>query len=133
MENEENMSIKHAVCVLAAIGNGLTLSNENDREDACVLAIKSIDELLQYKAIGTVEYFKLLKGHYRTLNEMCKEYSAIGTIEEFKALKEKQIPKKPLIEYHCGLENRCPTCNCEVSDIEHRKWSCKCGQILDWQ
>lgn len=46
---------------------------------------------------------------------------------------EKQIAKKPLIQYHCGLEKRCPTCNCEVSDIEHRKWSCKCGQVLDWE
>ena len=46
---------------------------------------------------------------------------------------EKQIAKKPLIEYHCGLEKRCPTCNCEVSDIEHRGWACKCGQKLDWE
>ena len=45
----------------------------------------------------------------------------------------KQIPKKPLIEYHCGLKMLCPTCNCEVSDIEHRGWSCKCGQKLDWE
>ena len=46
---------------------------------------------------------------------------------------EKQIPKKPLTEYHCVLQRLCPSCGCEVSDIEYRKWSCNCGQKLDWE
>ena len=54
-ENEANMSIQYAVCVLEAIGNGLTLSNENDREEACAFAIQALEEIQQYRAIGTVE------------------------------------------------------------------------------
>lgn len=50
---------------------------ENDKN-----LLNILEELLAYRAIGTVE-------DYWKLNEMCKEYSAIGTIEEFKALKEK--------------------------------------------
>lgn len=68
-----------------------------------------MEELQQYRELGTVEQLKTmfdgfwklkdlceeyekygLPEDYWKLNEMCKEYSAIGTIEEFKALKEKQ-------------------------------------------
>lgn len=96
-DNESNMSIKYAVCVLEAIGNGLTLSNENDREDACVLAIQALEEIQQYRAIGTVEELEAMKKGTLSAMELLdiwcvledlKKYSAIGTIEEFKALKE---------------------------------------------
>ena len=71
--------------------------------------INDMEELQQYRELGTVEQLKTmfdgfwklkdlceeyekygLPEDYWKLNEMCKEYSAIGTIEEFKALKEKQ-------------------------------------------
>ena len=48
-ENEANMSIKYAVCVLETIGNGLTLRNENDRQDACVLAIQALEKQIPKK------------------------------------------------------------------------------------
>lgn len=92
------------------------------------------DELEQYRAIGlTPELIEAMQGHNIALINDLGEYQQIGTIEEFKALKEKSVAKKPIVEYHCGLEMRCPTCNCNVSDIEDRKWDCSCGQKLDWQ
>ena len=37
------MDNKYAVCVLETIGNGLKLSDENDKESACIVAIKAIN------------------------------------------------------------------------------------------
>ena len=51
---------------------------------------KALEEIQQYRAIGTVEQLKTLQEDYWKLNEISKEYSAIGTVEEFKALKENQ-------------------------------------------
>lgn len=93
--------------------------------EALDMAIKAIEEIQQYRAIGTVEQIETLQDDYWKLNEICKEYSALGTVEEIlkvlnhqleiiaiqhKTLKEyrnlgtveelrvardKQIPKKP--------------------------------------
>lgn len=49
------MDEKYAVCVLEAIGNGLTLSNENDKESACIVAIKAIDTVERIKEIIKIE------------------------------------------------------------------------------
>lgn len=102
-ENEANMSIKHAVCVLEAIGNGLTLSNENDREDACVLAIKAIDELQQIKEI--ISSFPLDCGStvedIREIYRQLRGFLQIGTIDEFNAFKElnKDLSKTDNLRY----------------------------------
>ena len=45
------MDIKDAVCVLETIGSGSTLSNINDKEAACVVAIKALDTLEKIKNI----------------------------------------------------------------------------------
>ena len=65
------------------------------------MAIKAIEEILQYRAIGTVEEvqkLKLLFGNENVeiselITKILKEYPeylSIGTVEEFKALKEKE-------------------------------------------
>lgn len=45
------MNEKYAICVLKTIGNGLTLSNENDKESACIMAINALDTLEKIKEI----------------------------------------------------------------------------------
>ena len=45
------LDIKDAICVLEAIGSGSTLSNINDKEAACVVAIKALDALEKIKNI----------------------------------------------------------------------------------
>lgn len=61
-------------------------------------------------------------------------YRAIGTIEEFKALKEKAEPKKPISIDVWGEYWKCPTCGKYVVD----NWGCKykycreCGTKFDW-
>ena len=61
-------------------------------------------------------------------------YRAIGTVEEFKALKEKAEPKKAISIDGWGEYWKCPTCGKYVVD----NWGCKykycreCGTKFDW-
>jgi hypothetical protein len=45
------IDMKYTVCVLETIGCGLTLSNEADKEAACIVAIKAIDTVEKIKEI----------------------------------------------------------------------------------
>lgn len=68
--------------------------------EAFSIAIQALEEIQQYRAIGTVEELKSMKengaftgvelAQLAAMQMRLKEYSAIGTIEEFKALKEKE-------------------------------------------
>lgn len=70
--------------------------------------------------------------------EEIQQYRSIGTVEEFKALKEKAEPKKPIIKP--WSDARCPSCNCSLSeslgDGYYQHFTslniCDCGQKLDW-
>jgi hypothetical protein len=72
-----------------------------DMEDT---AIKALEEVQQYRAIGTVEeletaskYLRLVKKHGtvgKTIEE-CAEYEEIGTVEEFREAVEKQTAYYP--------------------------------------
>lgn len=99
---------------------------------------KVIEELTEYRAIGTIEKLKSLQEDYWKLNEICKFYSEIGTVEEFKSLKEKSVAKKPLCismakdkDTNVGSIGRCPCCDYIVA--EDMLWCDDCGQKLDWQ
>ena len=67
--------------------------------------------------------------------EEIQQYRAIGTVEEFKALKEKNEPKKPLRipdDDTCIYYGYyCPCCNEPLSNTA-RMERCFCGQALDW-
>lgn len=70
------------------------------------MAIKALEEVQQYRAIGTVEeletaskYLRLVKKHGtvgKTIEE-CAEYEEIGTVEECRAAMKKK-PEKPMAE-----------------------------------
>ncbi len=60
-----------------------------------------------------------------------REFRKLGTLEELRALKEKQIPKKPVLDglYHC------PACKKAMLQgaMESEGAFCKnCGQALSW-
>jgi hypothetical protein len=67
-----------------AVGSGADGKAFEDME----MAIEALEEIQQYRAIGTVEEVKALKDDFWKLNEMCREYSALGTVEELKAIKQ---------------------------------------------
>lgn len=70
--------------------------------------------------------------------EEIQQYRSIGTVEECRAAVEKQSAKKPLSRTHCKDGNhplsqdigRCPSCNGIVA--EDMLWCDDCGQKLDW-
>lgn len=108
--------------------------------------IKALEEVQQYRAIGTPEelitamkYVRLAKAH-RTVGraiEECAKYEEIGTPEECRAAVEKQKPKavveKSMLS-HIGTKiGRCPVC-LELPLRECDNQYCPgCGQKLEWE
>ena len=62
------------------------------KNDVLDTAIQALEEIQEYRAIGTVERLKHLEEYVDTINKLCADYSAIGTVDEFKALKDGSIP-----------------------------------------
>lgn len=99
-----------------------------DCEDIMDICVKALEEIQQYRAIGTVEDIQLIFSLCKDLERIVKKYEAIGTLDEFKVLKEKNEPKK-IVRFEDG--DKCPICNHWVG---FRYDYCDgCGQKLDWQ
>lgn len=75
------------------------------------------------------EYWQeLMEMAIKALEEVQK-YRAIGTPEECRAAVEKQKPKKPVMDGYCCFESyECPTCHHDISN--EQKYCDKCGQKL---
>ena len=104
-ENEaiEELKFSNEKCLEQCEG---ACSSRKNNDCACqdVVIERMLDELLQYREIGTVE--------------QCRE--AV----------EKQKPKKPVLRNDNGkLRKSCPVCGCFFSPLSR---SCpKCGQAID--
>lgn len=127
--------------ILSTLQNGIVCATDDITREDLEMMVKCLEELQQYRAIGTVEDLKTMKengaftgvelAQILAMQMELKKYQSIGTIEEFKALKEKSVAKKPL---HNGANwYRCPN-GCEVHKKTFEKdWYCPdCGQRLDW-
>lgn len=76
------------------------------------------------------------------LIEEIQQYRAIGTVEEFKALKEKATSKKVIVKKSEIIEldicnkkgniHLCPYCNDYIVCTDVKNCS-NCGQKLDWE
>ena len=119
---------------------------------AIEIALKAIEEIQQYRAIGTVEEIKeilqiisdgqddvdesgISTGLLHTLLEYA-EYKKIGTVEECREARERQAAKKPIIS-HIGQVNdrgkaHCPNCRQEIHGIGRIRHCFYCGQAIDW-
>ena len=112
------------------------------RKLACDMAIQALEEIQQYRAIGTVEELAQLKSEYNRVlkfndrqGKIIDEYESIGTIEEFRALKEKTGASKKVVAIsltHEGRVGNCPNCNNFVAENYDKKCP-KCRLKLDWQ
>ena len=123
-----------------------------DDEEELNTAIQALEEIQQYRAIGTVEEIqqklKNMSLVIDTDRDLLNRYIAIGTIEEFKALKEKNEPKKPTEkelpyseEVGLNSEWHCPACGSYVgyftegmNEPEQMEYCNVCGQHIakDW-
>ena len=112
-------------------------------QESIDMAIKALEEVQQYRAIGTVEeletaskYLRLVKKHGTVGKaiEACAEYEGIGTVEECREAMQKQ--RRKLVKNQYGTNyvlkaGYCPVCGCGVT----ARWDyCQCcGQKLNWQ
>lgn len=126
------------------------LENCKKEIQSCEVAIKALEEIQKYRAIGTVEelitamkYVRLAKAH-RTVGraiEECAKYEEIGILEECRAAVEKQTARKGIREkikegYNRGMHHYyCPVCY-EKGDLRNKYnvglYCSDCGQKLDW-
>lgn len=123
-----------------------------ERDLAKKAALAALEEVQQYRAIGTVEeikrmqkYSALAKKHdtIGKVIESCAEYEAIGTVEECREAREKCEAKKVDIGGYSifGWDDdgeplwkedyNCPECGCGVEE----SYVCcpYCGQVLEWR
>ena len=93
-----------------------------------------------YATVGISSSFKKSAEVIEILLNEIQQYRAIGTIDEFKALKEKSEPKKPEVdEFDYGEGFVCGECESFLhyvdDDDEHIRtnYCCHCGTKIDWQ
>lgn len=106
------------------------------------MAIKALEEIQQYREIGTIENLKLWISLFGLdgFDELAA-YKRIGTVEECRAAVERQKPVR--VEYEgsksgdgfCGYRMaKCPKCGewRRDRDKDDNIYCSKCGSKLDW-
>lgn len=147
-ENEAIKRMRYRIDTATDIvGKGVDGKVYEDME----IAIKALEEIQQYRSIGTVDDFERLVylkeryenetydycGEYGT--EECpkakeiQQYQAIGTVDECREVRKKQERKKPNGRYKTRYvwdSAYCPVCGCGIT----ARWNfCQsCGQAIDW-
>lgn len=108
--------------------------------EAKAMSIKALEEVQQYRAIGTPEELKSLKengaftgmelAQLVAMQMSLREYEKIGTVEECRTAVKKQTARKVTTNHSwTHYHFFCPVCNMEVNDM---KYCPNCGQKLDW-
>lgn len=102
----------------------------NISREASKLAIQALEEVQQYRTIGTPEELQDMKSDYFEALSDWRQYRKIGTLEECRTAREKQTPKKP--DFTEDKEFAlCPCCNGK-SLLNKQKYCDNCGRKLDW-
>lgn len=109
--------------------------------EAREMAISALEEIQQYRALGTVEDLKALSSMEIEEWKKLKQYRKLGTVEELRKEREKQVPKKPNFEGD-GYDDKgdmiydtwiCPCCNKNYElDYDEYDYCPSCGQAIDW-
>lgn len=127
------------------------------RAEAIDKATSALEEIQQYRALGTVEQLEWCKDashwkdlymekleRYQALEQRAKNlfgenYDLFSCIEELREAREKQVPKKPEYKILKSLPS-CPNCG-EVNLVQeneygnvrwYNKFCPDCGQAIDW-
>lgn len=119
-----------------AIGVHRSLEKIEPLNPMDAVAVQAMEELLEYRAIGTVEELlcskakNLLKryGSFGNMIDELEEYRTIGTVEEFEILKDKNRAKR------VDKDDCCPVCLTYGKDDNgvEGDYCPNCGQKLDW-
>lgn len=121
-ENEAIEKIKYRMHTVEQV------AGENGMEDL-EMAIKALEEVQQYRTIGTPEELQEMKKDFAEALSDWRQYRKVGTLEECRAAVEKQTAKRPRI---MGNAMICPSCpRCFKSD--NSAYCPSCGQKLKWE
>lgn len=123
-ENETIERIKHRMHTVEQV------AGENGMEDL-EMAIKALEEVQQYRAIGTPEELQEMKKDFAEALSDWRQYRKVGTLEECRAAVEKQTARKVTTNHSwTHYHFFCPVCNMEVNDM---KYCLNCGQKMKWE
>lgn len=113
------------------------------RAEALDVAIQVLEEVQQYRAIGTVEELQDMKSNYFEALSDWRQYRKIGTLEECRAAVAKQTAKKPMFNHN--LSDTLSVFHCECGNtikVSHDigimnnnnapNYCSKCGCRFDW-
>lgn len=141
------------------------LANDTEVDMFCVASLNAyfeesadaiqtlLEEIQQYRAIGTVEELKELKdngafsgielANIATSLAQLQRYQMIGSVDQFKEAVERMKPKKVVMRYGCtyrcppdcggeeydeyGDVPHCPSCDRVLHSLDD---ICKCGQRI---
>lgn len=98
-----------------------------------LIELKGSEEILEFYYADNFK--EALDMAIQALEEV-KQYRALGTVEELKEAREKQMAKKVIVEDD-GDSLLCPSCGLElmgsINDPDHDPYYCfECGQALKW-
>ena len=99
------------------------------REEKANTILVMVEELKQYRAIGTPEELQDMKNNYFEALSDWRQYRKIGTLEECRAAAEKQTAKRPRIIGNAMICPSCPKCFKSASPT----YCPSCGQMIDWE
>lgn len=108
--------------------------NENEAKYILIEIMELDDSMAQYN----LAYMKAMEVAIKALEEV-QQYRAIGTTEELRVLKDKQVAKKVSLRRVRKVDGfdmgKCPTCGEDVSrDCDGTDIFCPdCGQKLNWE
>lgn len=118
--------------------------SQNEVFEAVKMSKEALEEVEQYRALGTVEGFqKALDSSLEYYNQMkeykakLQEYEAIGTVEELKEAREKQVAKKPIMKTVVFCDEAedvcvCSVCESEIGLCKGQPYCENCGSKVDW-
>ena len=117
---------------IEAIKANMPTSGYQMLRESLGMAIKALEEIQQYREIGTVEQVGNQKYNLGIAYKIISDYQNVGTVEECREAVEKQKPKKARF-YSWSLY--CPDCGQLVGNRRF-KWEnnfCRnCGRAIDW-
>lgn len=107
------------------------------------LIIKALEEVQQYRTIGTLEELQDMKSNYFEALSDWRQYRKIGTLEECRAATVNQTAKKPIFNHN--LSDTLSVFHCECGNaikVSHDigimnnnnspNYCSNCGCRLDW-
>lgn len=137
-ENEAIKVLEEKYLTMSMCGNIEKCKRNNQ---AISGAIDALNEIQQYRVIGTVEQVSDMKQNYVEALSDWRQYRKIGTVKECQKGVERQKMKKPEIKIHrYSSSMHCPNCKFRmVSKIDSEliagsqaKYCHNCGQSIDW-